>query len=672
MSSCPQTNFRSGLLKLSGIEQRLKRRGLFFDALADSQSLKSQLYSTFYPKMQPICRIAFFAFLISVLGIASSEVLGATLTVSSSLDTNGGSCGVNCSLREAVNTANDGDTIIFASNFNSPTTITLLLGQISIAKKLTIAGPGAATLTISGNNAGRIFRISDGAVVSLSGMTIRDGRIGANINDVFGGGILASNSTLSLSDIVLRNNTALFSSTNPTVTMGFGGAIATFNSTLSIVNVQVSNNSAPFAGGIYASEGGSISVLASSFTSNQSSAIRNETDVNLFTSNTRFIGNGSAVSAGIRTRTVVVGAFISENISGIGIEGNSELILDKTIIRDGSATSSPNASGGGIFNKGVATITNSQINNNRVSGDAGGIWNNGTMYLFACAITNNSALRSAGGIKNSGRLFLTNSTVSGNSADFGGGFGMSSGGGIFNGGPFGGTLVITNSTIANNRSTGHGGGIIHDNSGSVVVRNSIVASNFSNQGSHDGSGTFSSQGYNLVSNTNGSNGWIVSDILNVNALIAPLGNNGGKTLTHALLPMSPAIDSGNDANVIDPITTFGFSNDQRGEVRFLGSPNLRVDIGALESNLSSAPVSISGRALTSYGVGIAKVRVVMTSGSGGTVAATTSSLGYFRFQNLMPGTTYTITVTHKGFQFPSPQSITIENNRSDLDFVANP
>lgn len=192
--------------------------------------------------MQPICRIVLFAFLIFVFGIASSESFGATLTVSSSLDTNGGNCGINCSLREAISAANDGDTIVFASNFNSPTTITLLLGQISIAKNLSIAGPGAATLTISGNNAGRIFRISDGAVVSLSGMTLKDGRIGANANDVFGGGIWVTDSTLSLTNMVLQNNTARFSGTNPTITLGFGGAIALYNSVLSVTTSRISNN----------------------------------------------------------------------------------------------------------------------------------------------------------------------------------------------------------------------------------------------------------------------------------------------------------------------------------------------------------------------------------------------------------------------------------------------
>ncbi|MBL8182323.1 MAG: carboxypeptidase regulatory-like domain-containing protein [Blastocatellia bacterium] len=621
-------------------------------------------------------RVSRFFFLFGSILFAcicsSASLSAATLVVSSNVDSTDGTCDINCSLRDAVSAANDGDTITFGTQFNSPTTITLLQGQILIAKSLTIAGPGSNTLTISGNNAGRIFRISDGAVVSLSGMTIRDGRIGSNANDVYGGGIWVTDSTLTLTNVVVSNNTARFVSTNPPAQFGYGGAIASFNSSLSVINSNVSGNTAPLTGGIYCRDGGFLNVSGSKFLTNASTAIRLEGGQNLSVNSSWFEGNGSAVSASSSNRVVVVNSTITGNGAGIGLEANSELIVDRTIIKDGNATSSPNASGGGIFNKGVATISNSQINNNRVSGDAGGIWNNGTMYLFACAITNNSALRSAGGIKNSGRLFLTNSTVSGNSADLGGGFGSSPGGGITNGSLFGGSILITNSTIANNRSTGHGGGIMHDNSGSVSIRNTIVASNHSNQSSHDVSGTFVSQGFNLISNINGSTGWLGTDILNVNALLAPLSNNGGGTLTHALLPMSPAIDAGNDANAIDPTTSFGFSRDQRGEVRFLGSPNLTVDIGALESNLSSAPVSLSGRVLSSNGPGISKVRLSINNGNGGVFQAMTSSLGYYKFENLTPGTTYTITIIHKNYQFSSPQSITIENNRSDLDFVAIP
>lgn len=614
----------------------------------------------------------YFVCLVLIFICSPANLNGATLVVTGTTDTTDGTCDINCSLRDAISAANDGDTITFGTQFNTPTTITLLQGQILIAKSLTIAGPGSSSLSISGNNAGRIFRISDGANVSLSGVTLRDGRIGANINDIYGGGIWVTDSTLSLTNVVISNNTARFVSTNPPAQFGYGGAIASFNSTLTIHNSLISSNSAPLTGGVYCRDDGFLNVSGSRFTANTSTAIRLEGGQNLSVGSSRFEGNGSAVSASQFNRVVIVNSTITGNIAGIAIEGNSELIVDRSIIRNGNATSSANASGGGIFNKGVATITNTQIDNNTVSGDAGGVWNTGTMYLFSCAITNNSALRSAGGILNAGRMYLTNSTVSGNFADSGGGFGSSPGGGIFNGSLFGGSLLVTNSTIANNRATGHGGGIRHDNSGSVTLRNTIVASNQSTPGSNDVSGTFTSQGFNLVSNTNGSTGWLDTDILNVNALLAPLGNNGGGTLTHALLPMSPAINAGNDSMASNPWTSAEIFKDQRGGVRFLGNPNLRVDIGALESDLSVAYVSLGGRVLTNSRIGVNKVRVTLIDSLGNRLNAQTSSLGYFKFQNLVPGTTFTVNIFHKQYSFNSPQSVTVENNRNDLDFVANP
>ena len=68
------------------------------------------------------------------------------------------------------------------------------------------------------------------------------------------------------------------------------------------------------------------------------------------------------------------------------------------------------------------------------------------------------------------------------------------------------------------------------------------------------------------------------NIVNQSALLGPLADNGGSTLTHALLPGSPAIDTGNNALALDengnPLET-----DQRGVIRVVGA----ADIGAFET-----------------------------------------------------------------------------------------
>ena len=93
-------------------------------------------------------------------------------------------------------------------------------------------------------------------------------------------------------------------------------------------------------------------------------------------------------------------------------------------------------------------------------------------------------------------------------------------------------------------------------------------------------GTIASQGNNLIGETDGSSGWVGSDLTGTIArpldpLLAPLGNYGGPTQTMALLPGSPAIDAGNNALIPAGITT-----DQRGLPRIVNSS---VDIGAFES-----------------------------------------------------------------------------------------
>ena len=70
------------------------------------------------------------------------------------------------------------------------------------------------------------------------------------------------------------------------------------------------------------------------------------------------------------------------------------------------------------------------------------------------------------------------------------------------------------------------------------------------------SGAFTSQGHNLIGETDGSSGWVSSDLTGtiarpLNPLLAPLGNNGGPTQTMALLPGSPAIDAGSNALAVD-------------------------------------------------------------------------------------------------------------------------
>lgn len=252
------------------------------------------------------------------------------------------------------------------------------------------------------------------------------------------------------------------------------------------------------------------------------------------------------------------------NCGGIGNTGSLETA--NTIVRANQTSNS----GGGICNSSGATgdLQTLTIVSNTAQYGAGIFnGNNATLTVGASLIGNNVAQLSGGGICTSGRFVLWNSTASGNVAQF-------AGGGIENAG----FASITNVTLAGNYITntqagGIGGNIYTGyNPGSLTqLLNTIVANSSATGNCHFELGTsIVSLGHNL-SDDNTCNLNATGDITNPNPLLGPLQNNGGTTLTHALLPTSPAINAGDNANC--PV------NDQRGVSR----PQASIcDIGAYE------------------------------------------------------------------------------------------
>jgi hypothetical protein len=97
-----------------------------------------------------------------------------TITVNSNGDPNGANtCPAACSLRQAIASANSGDTIAFAASLVSP--INLSQGELLIDKALTIHGLGAAKLSISGQNNSRVFNVA--ATATITDLEIADGAV---------------------------------------------------------------------------------------------------------------------------------------------------------------------------------------------------------------------------------------------------------------------------------------------------------------------------------------------------------------------------------------------------------------------------------------------------------------------------------------------------------------
>jgi hypothetical protein len=238
-----------------------------------------------------------------VLAVLGSRAAYATTYTVTDTSDNAADTG---SLRYAVNTAVDGDTITF---LNVIGTITLVPanGPLTIAHSITITGPGAGLLTVSGNNAVALFSVNSGTV-SISGLSFANGNAGAGGY----GGAIANSGTLTLTGCDLFNNTSPANN---------GGAIYSIG-TLTVVGSIFSGNTTGAGGGAIASSAGTLTVENSTFSDNTSSA-------------------GGAIFA--------QGAATVQNSTFFG----------------NNPTTGP---GGGIFNGGTMTVSNTTVTGNAVDG----------------------------------------------------------------------------------------------------------------------------------------------------------------------------------------------------------------------------------------------------------------------------------------------------------------
>ncbi len=221
-------------------------------------------------------------------------------------------------------------------------------------------------------------------------------------------------------------------------------------------------------------------------------------------------------------------------------------------------------------------LTDCTISGNTAGTAGGGLANYGTATLTNCTVSGNTAGAAGGGLGNYGTATLTNCTISGNTA-------TGNGGGLLN--VSGANLTATNCTVSGNTAKNKDGGGLF-NAGTAKLSNTIIAGNNASTGP-DADGTVLSQGHNLIGITDGSSGWVSTDLTGtgsspLNPLLAALGNYGGPTQTMALLPGSPAIDAGSSS----------VPTDQRGVSRPKGSAG---DIGAFESSGFTMVTSGSGQ-----------------------------------------------------------------------------
>jgi len=251
------------------------------------------------------------------------------------------------------------------------------------------------------------------------------------------------------------------------------------------------------------------------------------------------------------------------------------IILEDLYIHDCTASNA----GGGIHNAATATMTNCRITANT----GGGVFNSGTLDAVECSISANILNADGFQVLNEGTITLTRTTVSDDSTNTPGTAA------IFNDT---GTVTIANSTVSGHANTV----AVKNDLGSVTFTNSTITNNDTGLLQTEGS-TAHVYDTILAGNTtmdyDGDTADIISDGCNIYGfstnpitpaagdqfglnfaalLIGPLQDNGGTTLTHALLPNSPALNAGDNASA--PAT------DQRGLSRIV---NGTIDIGAYEA-----------------------------------------------------------------------------------------
>ncbi|HEX9669118.1 MAG TPA: CSLREA domain-containing protein, partial [Thermoanaerobaculia bacterium] len=240
--------------------------------------------------------------------------------------------------------------------------------------------------------------------------------------------------------------------------------------------------------------------------------------------------------------------------------------------------------GAGIRSTGELGVYQTLVRGNAAlgkSGEGGGLWIQGDLVMHESTVAENLAEGfGGGGILTLGEeVLLNNSTISGNRAP-----GSSPAGsfGGFGGGLFAASrdVIVSNTTITGNVAVLGGGYCVFEEDGpsggfptlppGIGLRNSILAGNTAAAGP-DCSGSYTSDGYNLIGNSSGCHLNVVStgNLVGtpqqpIDPRLGPLADNGGPTPTHALLPGSPALDAGSP-KPFEIGTAYCQAIDQRGQ-----------------------------------------------------------------------------------------------------------
>jgi predicted outer membrane repeat protein len=291
-----------------------------------------------------------FLVVLSLVGalLLAGSGMAAAATINVTTTTDGGAG----SLRAALATANGGGdntiNLTVAGTYKSATGAFTYTGT----GNLTITNTSGGTVVVDGNHLDQVFNLNPSAntpTVTLSGFTVTNGLTNGN-----GGGISCQNGNLTLTSVVLSNNSSQ---------QNYGGGIYfTGGTTLSVQNSTVAQNSAYYYGGGIYIETGSLSVQGSTFTGN--------TSVDDYGGGICVIGQD--VSLTVANCAITQNRAMDGEGGGIFFESDATFTLTSTNVSGNYSASE----GGGVYIEGwsatpTATMTNCTISNN-TTGDSEG------------------------------------------------------------------------------------------------------------------------------------------------------------------------------------------------------------------------------------------------------------------------------------------------------------
>ena len=630
-----------------------------------------------------------FAAEVGHLEILEDRALLSAFTVVSSGDAGTGSAlsgDIRYCITQADQPANAGSTITFDTALTG-STITLANGPLVISDTMTITGPGASSLTLSGNNSSRLFDVDSGGSLTLENVTLSGG-LAQGTGAAAEGGAIYTSGTLALNAVTVTSNEALGSNGANGEYHGGGnganangGGIYVAAGSVTLTNDTVSGNSAvggnggnggydpnssaiahgrggsggaASGGGLYVAAG---TVTLSNDTLSGNKAVGGRGGIGGSFSSATSVANGtSGGGAGSGGGLYVAGGSVTltnDTLSSNQADGGAGADGVRTLPGNGaeygqSGGGGGNGSGGGLYvAAGTVTLTNDTLSGNQASGGNGGTGGSG----FGGASPGGGGAAGAGGSGGAGLggaayiaggiVTLSNDTLYNNQAvgGNGGGGGYDSGnggsGGIGSGGGLyvaAGTVTLSNDTLSSNQAVSGGGGDSNGSNGAAVgggidnaagpsslqIYDIIVADDTAITAGPDLDGSLTSLGNNLIGNSTGGSGFAASDLLNFNPQLGPLQNNGGPTQTLALLPGSPAINSGDTADAP--------AYDQRGP-GFPRIVNGSIDIGAFQVQATNVAAPIVSSINTTQGPASGGTSVTITGSNLGTALTATVDFG---------------------------------------------